>query len=220
MDGKDHCRAIHCTTGRIKARNSAERLSFSFRSPSPFLTFHASGRPGSHSVPVIFSGRVLVSYKVGKSLENCSSLSGAHMNKKGRRKKKKKKRKGKKGVNVCLRLFSYREILLFYQQCNAGDVENSKQTERGMTIAESLETFRWLWCRKRENAQRRSVLTIKVHGRVVGTARFLEQRTYGKVHEKLELHWKPFFHWGCQGRTLYYTRLDSSSNRTSRWCSR
>ena len=140
--------------------------------------------------------------------------------KRGEKKKKKKKRKGKKGVNVCLRLFSYREILLFYQQCNAGDVENSKQTERGMTIAESLETFRWLWCRKRENAQRRSVLTIKVHGRVVGTARFLEQRTYGKVHEKLELHWKPFFHWGCQGRTLYYTRLDSSSNRTSRWCSR
>ena len=26
MGGKDHCRVIHCTTGRIKARNSAERL--------------------------------------------------------------------------------------------------------------------------------------------------------------------------------------------------
>ena len=30
MGAKVHCRIIHCTTGRIKARNPAERLSFSF----------------------------------------------------------------------------------------------------------------------------------------------------------------------------------------------
>ena len=30
MGAKDHCRVIHCTTGRIKARNPAKRLSFSF----------------------------------------------------------------------------------------------------------------------------------------------------------------------------------------------
>ena len=30
MGAKDHCRVIHCTTGWIKARNPARRLSFSF----------------------------------------------------------------------------------------------------------------------------------------------------------------------------------------------
>ena len=30
MGAKDHYRIIHCTTGQIKARNPAERLSFSF----------------------------------------------------------------------------------------------------------------------------------------------------------------------------------------------
>ena len=30
MGAKDHCRIIHCTTGRIKAKNPAERLSFNF----------------------------------------------------------------------------------------------------------------------------------------------------------------------------------------------
>ena len=29
MGSKDHCRTIHCTTGRIKTKNPAERLSFS-----------------------------------------------------------------------------------------------------------------------------------------------------------------------------------------------
>ena len=113
----------------------------------------------------------------------------------------------------CLPAFIFiSEILLFCQQCNAVDVENSKKPGRGMTIAESLETFRWLWCRKGENAQKRSLLTIKVHGRVVGTARFLEQRSYGKVHEKLELHWKPFFTEAV--RVEHYTILDSTVVRT------
>ena len=30
MGAKDHCRVIHCTIDRIKARNPAKRLSFSF----------------------------------------------------------------------------------------------------------------------------------------------------------------------------------------------
>ena len=30
MGGKDHCCVIHCTPGRMKARNSAERQSFGF----------------------------------------------------------------------------------------------------------------------------------------------------------------------------------------------
>ena len=36
MCGKDHCRVIHCTTGRIKARNPAEHLSFSFSNKAKY----------------------------------------------------------------------------------------------------------------------------------------------------------------------------------------
>ena len=66
MGTKDHCRIIHCTTGRIKAKNPAERLSFSFSKKANveneffflllfflFFFFPFSSSPSYSSVPAV-----------------------------------------------------------------------------------------------------------------------------------------------------------------------
>ena len=63
---------------------------------------------------------------------------GAHMN----GEKRERKKKALTTDSPCLPAFIFISGNLFYQQCNAVDVENSKQPGRGMTIAKSLDTFR------------------------------------------------------------------------------
>ena len=59
MGSKDHCRIIHCTTARIKARNPAERLSFTGRLSICLLIIELLYEKGvGYYLTVILSNRV------------------------------------------------------------------------------------------------------------------------------------------------------------------